>query len=34
MNDVSGLRRAIAPAITLSGVNLSLGDGSVRVQVL
>jgi putative ABC transport system ATP-binding protein len=34
MNDSSGLRRAGAPAITLSGVNLSLGDGSARVHVL
>jgi putative ABC transport system ATP-binding protein len=34
MNDSSGLRRALAPAITLSGVNLSLGDGSARVHVL
>jgi putative ABC transport system ATP-binding protein len=34
MNDISGVRRAIAPAIALSGVNLSLGDGSARVHVL
>jgi putative ABC transport system ATP-binding protein len=34
MNDTSGLKRALGPAIALSGVNLSLGRGAARVHIL
>jgi putative ABC transport system ATP-binding protein len=34
MNDTSGLHRAAAPAIALTGVNLSLGRGAARVHIL
>jgi len=34
MNDTSGLERAAASAIALTGVNLSLGRGAARVHIL
>jgi putative ABC transport system ATP-binding protein len=34
MNDTSGFNRADAPAIALTGVNLSLGRGAARVHIL
>src|SRR5256714_5074355 len=34
MNDTSGFDRADAPAIALTGVNLSLGRGAARVHIL
>ena len=34
MNDTSAVHRASAPAIALSGVNLALGRGAARVQIL
>src|SRR5205814_1119123 len=34
MNDTSGFDRADAPAIALTGVNLSLGEGAARVHIL
>src|SRR5438094_1602415 len=34
MNDTSGFDRADAPAIALTGVNLSLGRGPARVHIL
>jgi putative ABC transport system ATP-binding protein len=34
MNDTSGLQQAVAPAIALAGVNLSLGRGAARVHIL
>ncbi len=34
MNDTSAAQRAPAPAIALSGVNLALGRGAARVQIL
>jgi len=34
MNDISGLKRAAASAIALTGVNLSLGRGAARVHIL
>jgi putative ABC transport system ATP-binding protein len=34
MNDTSGFRRAIAPAVALAEVNLSLGKGALRVHIL
>lgn len=34
MNDTSAAHRASAPAIALSGVNLALGRGAARVQIL
>jgi len=34
MNDTSGLTRAAASAIALTGVNLSLGRGAARVHIL
>ena len=34
MNDTSGFAHAAGPAITLTGVNLTLGRGAARVQIL
>src|SRR2546427_12079001 len=34
MNDTSGFERTGAPAIALTGVNLSLGRGAARVHIL
>jgi putative ABC transport system ATP-binding protein len=34
MNDTSAVHRASGPAIALSGVNLALGRGAARVQIL
>jgi putative ABC transport system ATP-binding protein len=34
MNDTSGFERATTPAVALTGVNLSLGKGALRVHIL
>src|SRR5438132_4591110 len=34
MNDTSGLGRPTAPAVAITGVNLSLGQGAARVHIL
>jgi putative ABC transport system ATP-binding protein len=34
MNDTSGFERATVPAVALTGVNLSLGKGALRVHIL